>query len=190
MKRIQIDQINKIYKRRFELKSIGLEIMLENQKKSYYFAFDDEQQREQVYQALLKRVKSDCISELSLEKVTQLWQQKKISNYDYLMHLNHAGNRSFSDLSQYPVFPWVLSNFESETIDLTDVKNYRDLTKPCGALNPKRLAEFKFRQASRAPPSPAHTTLHMPLATPPTSSCFCHPPPCPPRAHAHCHRSD
>lgn len=30
VKKIMIDQINKIYKRRFELKNIGLEIMLEN----------------------------------------------------------------------------------------------------------------------------------------------------------------
>jgi len=27
------------------------------------------------------------------------------------MHLNQAGNRSLSDLSQYPVFPWILKNY-------------------------------------------------------------------------------
>ena len=29
--------------------------------------------------------------------------------------------------------PWVLSNYESETIDLEDEANYRDLSKPMGA---------------------------------------------------------
>jgi len=37
--------------------------------------------------------------------------------------------RSFCDLNQYPVFPWVLTNYESDTLDLTDPNNYRDLSK-------------------------------------------------------------
>ena len=42
----------------------------------------------------------------------------------------------------YPVFPWTLSNFISDNIpDLTDKDNYRDLSKPIGALNEERLAE-------------------------------------------------
>ena len=64
-----------------------------------------------------------------------MWQTKEISNYEYLMHLNQAGNRSLSDLSQYPVFPWILKNYESNTIDLDDEEEYRDLSKPIGALN-------------------------------------------------------
>jgi len=51
------------------------------------------------------------------------------------MHLNQAGNRSLSDLSQYPVFPWILQNYDSNTIDLDDESEYRDLSKPIGALN-------------------------------------------------------
>ncbi len=77
-----------------------------------------------------------------------MWQNKKISNFDYLMHLNQAGNRSFSDLSQYPIFPWVLSNFDSQEIDLNDQKNYRDLSKPIGAINKERLQHFLMRYES------------------------------------------
>lgn len=61
------------------------------------------------------------------------------------MHLNQAGNRSLSDLSQYPVFPWVLQDYESETIDLENEKIYRDLSKPIGALNANRLGQFVER---------------------------------------------
>jgi hypothetical protein len=32
--------------------------------------------------------------------VTQAWQRREISNYDYLMALNTIGGRSFNDLSQ------------------------------------------------------------------------------------------
>ena len=53
--------------------------------------------------------------------------------------------RSFNDLTQYPVFPWLLINFDSENIDLEDPINYRDLSKPIGALNDKRLEFFLTR---------------------------------------------
>uniref|UniRef100_K3W8J6 BEACH domain-containing protein n=1 Tax=Globisporangium ultimum (strain ATCC 200006 / CBS 805.95 / DAOM BR144) TaxID=431595 RepID=K3W8J6_GLOUD len=57
------------------------------------------------------------------------------------MALNTFAGRSFNDLTQYPVFPWVLSNYEDESLDLSDARNFRDLSKPMGALNPARLEE-------------------------------------------------
>ena len=51
--------------------------------------------------------------------------------------------RTYNDLTQYPVFPWILTDYESKTIDLNDNKVYRDLSKPIGALNPTRL-QVKF----------------------------------------------
>lgn len=37
--------------------------------------------------------------------------------------------RSYNDLNQYPVFPWVLANYDSEELDLTVPGNFRDLSK-------------------------------------------------------------
>lgn len=54
-------------------------------------------------------------------------------------------DRTVQDLTQYPVFPWVISDYESEELDLNDPKCYRDLTKPVGALNPERLEKLKAR---------------------------------------------
>lgn len=48
-----------------------------------------------------------------------------------------------NDLTQYPVFPWVVSDYLSNTLDLKNPKTFRDLTKPIGALNPERL--FKLQ---------------------------------------------
>lgn len=48
-------------------------------------------------------------------------------------------DRTFYDLTQYPVFPWVIRDYLSSEIDLNDPKYYRDLTKPVGALNEDRL---------------------------------------------------
>ena len=78
-------------------------------------------------------------------RLTELWQQRRITNFDYLMALNRMAGRSFNDISQYPVFPWVLSDYTSESIDLNDSSVYRDLTKPIGALNPDRLAQLLER---------------------------------------------
>ncbi|EGR33579.1 neutral sphingomyelinase activation associated factor, putative [Ichthyophthirius multifiliis] len=152
VKIIPIDEISRLYKRRFELRHIALELMLNNKNKSYYFACEDQQKRNQVYNALLGKVPISCISELSLDKVTLMWQNKKISNYEYLMNLNHAGNRSFADLSQYPVFPWILKNYDSEEIDLNDPHNYRDLRKTVGEFNLQRFKDFKDRYNEMPPP--------------------------------------
>ena len=77
--------------------------------------------------------------------VTDLWRRRKISNFEYLMRLNVLAGRSFNDITQYPVFPWILNDYTSETIDLSDPKVYRDLTKPIGALNEKRLQSLLER---------------------------------------------
>uniref|UniRef100_A0A8C4Y9D0 LPS responsive beige-like anchor protein n=1 Tax=Gopherus evgoodei TaxID=1825980 RepID=A0A8C4Y9D0_9SAUR len=74
--------------------------------------------------------------------MTQRWQHREISNFEYLMFLNTIAGRTYNDLNQYPVFPWVITNYESEELDLTLPSNFRDLSKPIGALNPKRAAFF------------------------------------------------
>ena len=61
------------------------------------------------------------------------------------MILNNLAGRSYNDLNQYPVMPWVLSDYESEKIDLKDPKHFRDLGKPIGALDPDRLEIFLDR---------------------------------------------
>ena len=58
------------------------------------------------------------------------------------MSLNKLAYRSFSDLTQYPVFPWVLVDYSSTELDLKNPASYRDLSKPIGALNDKRLLEY------------------------------------------------
>jgi hypothetical protein len=75
-----------------------------------------------------------------------MWQRREISNFEYLMILNTFANRTYNDLTQYPVFPWIIRDYNSETIDLDDIKTYRDLSKPIGALTEKKLeiAKEKF----------------------------------------------
>ena len=52
-------------------------------------------------------------------------------------------DRTFNDLTQYPVFPWVIQDYSSSKLHLDDTKSYRDLSKPIGGLNEVRLARLK-----------------------------------------------
>ncbi|KAJ2416874.1 hypothetical protein GGI10_000651 [Coemansia sp. RSA 2530] len=90
---------------------------------------------------------------LSRLKLTERWQHGELSNFDYLMALNSVAGRSYSDLSQYPVFPWIISDYTSKWIDLRDPKVYRDLSRPIGALNEKRLCHFIERYESFEDPA-------------------------------------
>ena len=62
--------------------------------------------------------------------------------------LNTLAGRTYSDLAQYPVFPWVLADYASASLDLNEPATFRDLAKPVGALNDKRLQFFLERYES------------------------------------------
>lgn len=93
-----------------------------------------------------------------LHRVMMAWQLGKISNFDYLLYLNLAAGRSFNDLAQWPVFPWVLRDYSSAVLDLTRGESFRDLSRPMGALTPSRLEVFRQRWvgpgAARRPRAP------------------------------------
>lgn len=43
------------------------------------------------------------------------------------MELNNISGRSYADTTQYPVMPWVLVNFNSQKLDLSEESNFRNL---------------------------------------------------------------
>ena len=61
--------------------------------------------------------------------VTQRWVRGEITNFQYLMALNTLAGRSYNDLMQYPIFPWVLADYDSsqDEPDLNDPATFRDL---------------------------------------------------------------
>lgn len=87
-------------------------------------------------------------------KLTDAWRKRRISNFAYLSALNELSGRTYSDVSQWPVFPWVLADFESSALDVDDAKQIRDLTRPMGALGPaSRREAFIDRYNSFEDPS-------------------------------------
>lgn len=66
------------------------------------------------------------------------------------MLVNIFAGRTHNDLAQYPVMPWVITNYDLEDCEinkqfLKDPKNMRDLSKPSGKLNPKKFENLKMR---------------------------------------------
>lgn len=73
------------------------------------------------------------------ETARESWRRRDITNFEYLMILNTLAGRSYNDLTQYPVFPWVLADYSSEELDFNKSSTFRDLSKPIGALDQKRF---------------------------------------------------
>ena len=76
------------------------------------------------------------------------WQKGEMSNFHYLMLINTLAGRTFNDLTQYPIFPWVLADYTSEELDLEDPATFRDLSKPMGAQSATRQADYTVRYDS------------------------------------------
>lgn len=76
---------------------------------------------------------------------TKAWVRGQISNFEYLMLLNTVAGRTFNDLTQYPVFPWILADYKSEELDLFNPRSFRDLSKPMGCQSSSRERGFKER---------------------------------------------
>jgi lysosomal-trafficking regulator len=65
-----------------------------------------------------------------LTLATQQWREGQLSNWEYLSMLNQMSGRTYHDLMQYPIFPWILSDYDSCILNLLDAKNFRKLDRP------------------------------------------------------------
>ncbi|XP_049599067.1 neurobeachin a isoform X18 [Syngnathus scovelli] len=189
-------EIRAVFSRRYLLHNTGLEVFMAN-RTSVMFNFPDQATVKRVVYSLprvgvgtsyglpqARRISLATPRQLfKSSNMTQRWQRREISNFEYLMFLNTIAGRTYNDLNQYPIFPWVLTNYDCEELDLTLPGNFRDLSKPIGALNPKRAAFYAERYETwdeeGAPPdhyaalySTAHSTLTWMLRIEPFTTFF------------------
>ena len=69
------------------------------------------------------------------------WRNYNISTFELLMWLNIFSGRSFNDLTQYPVFPWILTNYDKDEIN--EENDFRDLSLPMGMLEVNEKSEVR-----------------------------------------------
>uniref|UniRef100_A0A8C0BIJ1 Neurobeachin-like protein 2 n=3 Tax=Neoaves TaxID=3078114 RepID=A0A8C0BIJ1_9AVES len=142
-----LSQIREIHLRRYNLRRSALEIFLTDQT-NYFLNFNKEVWISQI--SLIHEIStsvygiSDIVtSTVSFFSVLQKWVNREISNFDYLIQLNTMAGRTYNDLAQYPVFPWILRDYTSEELDLNNPAVFRDLSKPIGVVNEKNAKAVK-----------------------------------------------
>uniref|UniRef100_A0A3P8VSU4 Neutral sphingomyelinase activation associated factor n=1 Tax=Cynoglossus semilaevis TaxID=244447 RepID=A0A3P8VSU4_CYNSE len=143
---IKLHRIRRIYKRRHCLRPLGLEVFCsENDLCSdIYLRFYNTADRDEIYYYIATFLENH-MTEHTAESYMLQWQRGHLSNYEYLLHLNNLADRSCNDLSQYPIFPWVIADYTNKYLDMTDPATFRDLSKPVGALNKERLDRLLAR---------------------------------------------
>jgi hypothetical protein len=154
--------IKEVHKRLYLFRNVAMELFLSDGR-NFFLSFWTTKSRDGVYNRLLGKSQlntSESVAGISnqnnvlqavlfggspLAELTQKWQNREISNLAYLMHLNTLAGRSYNDLTQYPIFPWILSNYYDDEIDLEDPDNFRDLSLPMGGQGSGRAEQFSER---------------------------------------------
>ena len=159
---INYKDIKWIFKRKYYYNNSALEIFTTTNK-TFYFNFKFENDRTAVLNEILKKLdepvqiiddlkesksqnivgyengiiqkqKGLKIKSINLSKIVKSWKNWEISNFDFLMWLNIFGNRSYNDISQYPIFPWILANYDDplqvEQIEIVESETKRTMSLP------------------------------------------------------------
>eukprot|EP00475_Leptophrys_vorax_P011463 TRINITY_DN18006_c0_g3_i1.p1 TRINITY_DN18006_c0_g3~~TRINITY_DN18006_c0_g3_i1.p1 ORF type:complete len:1398 (+),score=318.37 TRINITY_DN18006_c0_g3_i1:32-4225(+) len=168
-RQVPYKSVRQVYKRRYALQNIAVEFFNVDGT-NFLLVFEDKVQRDLCFWKMKSMELSDSLGAAAggaglyndqsisnieyLEKsrqksmtktITSKWQAGELSNFEYLMYLNTIAGRSYNDITQYPVFPWILSDYKSHTLDLSIPEIYRDLSKPMGAIGPDRSEQCKMK---------------------------------------------
>ena len=160
--RIPYDSIELVLKKRYYFKMSVLEIFTIN-KKSYLFKFEENElktiydniryyMKSNIDDIYVENVRNDIgfynkkkflhngiqlpnkMKNMNLKYLYEKWTKWEISTLKMLMIINFYANRSFNDINQYPVFPWILTYYNSDEIPTSPDNKIRPLGTPMGML--------------------------------------------------------
>ena len=110
---IFFNDIKEAIKRRSLLITQSIEIYLKNGK-SYFFNFFKEAKAKPIYERFNEK-KSQFnftfdidYNQKEIKNISSKFHEGKLSSYLYILYLNKYATRTYNDLSQYPVFPWLV----------------------------------------------------------------------------------
>ena len=165
---INYEDIKWIFRRRYYYKNSALEIFTTTNKTFYFnFKFEEEREIviNEIIKKLNEPAKiiddlkdskdifeniigyenvsvtsnsKKAVKKIKISQKIELWKEWKMTNYEFLMWMNIYGNRSFNDISQYPIFPWILNDYKDPLNKICDneEKKYdlRDMSLPMGMM--------------------------------------------------------
>ncbi|XP_075225539.1 lysosomal-trafficking regulator mauve isoform X2 [Lycorma delicatula] len=137
----EFDEIKEVHTRRFQLKERALEIFLLNGK-TYLLAFETSVDRDKFQSELCQCDLPNRVAGDHLSDAVQLWREGHLTNWEYLTILNKMAGRSYNDLMQYPVMPFILADYSSRILDLTESSSYRNLEKPMAVQDKKNEQHY------------------------------------------------
>ncbi|CAK94566.1 unnamed protein product (macronuclear) [Paramecium tetraurelia] len=146
-KLIPLAQIKEVFPRSYLAQPVAIELFTNNNKTYLFNLFG---QRQTVMKLLSQccNVIMNPIEQFKKSGIIEKWRRGDITNFQYLIEVNKYGGRTYNDLNQYPIFPWVIANYVD--FDISNKDHFRKLDIPIGAINQKRLENFleRFKQAN------------------------------------------
>ncbi|CAG9785372.1 unnamed protein product [Diatraea saccharalis] len=130
-----LEAVRAVATRRWCLQERAVELCLAA--RAHLLAFRTERDRAAFLHHLPHKVEQDSLSEAMSQ-----WRSGAITNWEYLMRLNGLGGRSYNDLMQYPVLPFVLAEYSARVLDLTDPASFRDLSRPMAVQRKHRERHY------------------------------------------------
>ena len=165
---ILFEEIEEILERRFLLMWQAIEIYLKNGK-SYFFNFLSKDQSQFILDIFKKnKITKDKVHEKDFFKIHQNnliteWREERLSTYEYLLFINKYASRTFNDLNQYPVFPWLVRKYILDNDNKNINMLLRDFKYPMAAQTEEQrdnsLNRFEEEENSKLK-FPTHHGIH------------------------------
>uniref|UniRef100_A0A1I8HBZ6 PH domain-containing protein n=1 Tax=Macrostomum lignano TaxID=282301 RepID=A0A1I8HBZ6_9PLAT len=116
------DEVKEVHLRRYELRDNALEIFLANGA-AYLLAFQSPRDRDEVARVVDGLELDSRVRQLTVDEAQRQW----------VLQRPHA----------VPVFPWVLADYDSVELDLTQPATFRDLARPIGTQDDSAVARHR-----------------------------------------------
>ena len=171
---INITNIKFITKRRYYYKQVGIEIFTKDNK-SYCLNFKLENERNDFLKSI-KEIDAGIVSYIDLANISssgggsnhannnkhtsngvknliQLHNKHEMSTLEFINRLNYIAGRSYYDLTQYPVFPWILNintgNIGNSNSNNISFINKFDINKTNNLINNYKNEELVIRYLNK-----------------------------------------
>ncbi|CAJ0938353.1 unnamed protein product, partial [Mesorhabditis belari] len=146
--RIPYTQITEIWERKFLLRDIAFEIFVKDGP-ARLIVFENTKVRStfQEWLTLIGFAHVFPDPKKTLQIATEQWRHGVMNNFGYLMLLNKIAGRTYNDLMQYPVFPFILSQYTMPSLDLANSNNYRNLSRPMAIQDQTKVAYYAKQYA-------------------------------------------
>ena len=175
---IKIKDIQEIISRRYIYDYRAFEIFLKNGK-SYYFNLYTKENLNSFFKEIEiikeQNLKNNIIENdfpiiknpikyFEQNKYYEKWIDNEISTYQYLLYINKFSSRSYNDINQYPIFPWILLQSKSGSHKNKEtLPKFRELEFPISITKKEDIQDtilFFESNLEEKPKHPSHYRDH------------------------------